>query len=166
MIFELCVLLLAGAIVNVAVAWVCVRWSTVGLRHGREATGFGVTLRFDVSDFEALSRDWLSGWPMRSLWFDGWGRDLSGWIEGDVKWFPIAALWPGFAINTVFYTAVLWVLFAAPGALQRTIRRRRGQCTRCGYDLRGLPSGAGGDRTCPECGNPSPLPRVEIGDPS
>ena len=63
---------------------------------------------------------------------------------------PIRPIWPGFAINTIFYTAILWLLFAAPGFIRRRIRIKRGRCGACGYDLRGQP--ASGDRTCPECG--------------
>jgi hypothetical protein len=43
---------------------------------------------------------------------------------------PIRPLCPGFAINTVFYAVILWVLFAAPFALRRRRRMRRGLCRR------------------------------------
>lgn len=42
---------------------------------------------------------------------------------------PLAPLWPGFAINTIFYAAIswgAWLLFAAPLALRRRLRLRRG----------------------------------------
>ena len=55
-------------------------------------------------------------------------------------------MWPGFAINTVFYAAILWLPFA-PFQLRRYLRRKRGLCIKCGYDLRG--DFAAG---CPECG--------------
>ena len=32
---------------------------------------------------------------------------------------PLLPLWPGFAINTIFYAAILWVLFFVPGKLKR-----------------------------------------------
>src|SRR5262245_60939212 len=35
---------------------------------------------------------------------------------------PDFYIWPGFAINTVFYAAALWVLSAAPGWIRRRIR--------------------------------------------
>jgi hypothetical protein len=71
----------------------------------------------------------------------------------DARVLPLGIIWPGFAINTVFYAAVLWVLFAAPGAVRRFVRRRRGRCTRCGYDLRGHAlAGPSADLRCPECG--------------
>jgi hypothetical protein len=45
---------------------------------------------------------------------------------------PLHPHWPGFAINTVFYAAVLWLLFAAPFALRRWRRIRRGLCPNVG----------------------------------
>ena len=80
----------------------------------------------------------------------------------DAAWrrFPTEFLWPGFAINTVFYAVILWLLFAAPFALRRRRRIKRGLCPKCAYDLRGsrrgphpnpLPEGEG-ETVCPECG--------------
>jgi hypothetical protein len=60
---------------------------------------------------------------------------------------PLRPLWPGFAVNTLFYAAVLWFIFAIPGGVKRLRRRAKGWCIHCGYDLRG----ASHDR-CPECG--------------
>jgi hypothetical protein len=62
---------------------------------------------------------------------------------------PRQPIWPGFAINTVFYAAVLWVLCAAPFVLRRWRRIRRGLCPKCGYDLRNRPNDSA---VCPECG--------------
>jgi hypothetical protein len=87
----------------------------------------------------------LRGFPCLSLWTE---RKSQPWQGTEVALKPI---WPGFAINTVFYAAVLWLLFAAASALRRRRRIRRGLCPKCGYDLRGSPRGA--DATaCPECG--------------
>jgi hypothetical protein len=60
---------------------------------------------------------------------------------------PYGPIWPGFAINTFFYAAILWMLFTVPGALRRRIRIKRGQCAACGYSLRENVS-----ERCPECG--------------
>lgn len=43
----------------------------------------------------------------------------------------------------------LWWSASLPAAIRRRLRRRRGQCLRCGYDLRG------GHDLCPECGSPT-----------
>jgi hypothetical protein len=61
---------------------------------------------------------------------------------------PLFPLWPGFALNTIFYAALAWILWQIPLALRRHRRRRAGRCTRCNYDLKGLPPGS----PCPECG--------------
>ncbi|MHC4786375.1 MAG: hypothetical protein ACYTE6_10465 [Planctomycetota bacterium] len=58
-----------------------------------------------------------------------------------------SALWPGFAFNTVFYAAILWLLIPGPFALRRLVRRRRGLCPACGYDLKHAEH-----ESCPECG--------------
>ena len=55
--------------------------------------------------------------------------------------------WPGFAINTIFYAAMLWLLFAAPFQFRRYRRIKRGLCPACAY-----PVGSSG--VCTECGKP------------
>ena len=54
---------------------------------------------------------------------------------------------PGFAINTIFYAEILWLLTLGPFTARRMIRRKRGRCIKCGYDLRGDFSAG-----CSECG--------------
>ena len=121
---------------------------------------------------EAFFIDFYSfGWPARSLQTETWhnyeirsGRRLvdhpepNVWNEGlrvdwGLKVLPLRPIWPGFAINTIIYAAVLWLVFCAwPGFVRRRVRRGRGQCLHCGYDLRGQPPEAGASRKCPECG--------------
>ena len=60
---------------------------------------------------------------------------------------PLRPIWPGFAINTILYAAMLWLLTLGPFAARRMIRRKRGLCIKCGYDLRGVEH-----EKCPECG--------------
>ena len=60
---------------------------------------------------------------------------------------PLRPIWPGFAVNTVSYALTLWLLLWSVSALRRLIRRRRGLCPACGYDL-----GHAQHDTCPECG--------------
>ena len=68
-------------------------------------------------------------------------------VNDDVpRCIPLQPRWPGFAINTVFYAAILWMPFA-PFVLRRFIRRKRGRCITCGYDLRHVEH-----EVCPECG--------------
>jgi hypothetical protein len=58
---------------------------------------------------------------------------------------PYEPIWPTFAINTLFYALLLWLLFFAPFAARRMIRRRRGQCEKCAYPV-------GTSSVCTECG--------------
>ena len=117
---------------------------------------------FDMAWFSVLE----AGWPCRSL-----RGDFRSPVEGDshyryalmipqafrpahgriVLWdyLPLFPLWPGFAINTLFYAIILWLLVPGPFVLRRLIRIKRGRCPKCGYDLRGQLPGATG---CPECG--------------
>ncbi|MCH8316590.1 MAG: hypothetical protein IIA64_11505 [Planctomycetes bacterium] len=60
---------------------------------------------------------------------------------------PLRPIWPGFAVNTIFYTAILWLITLGPFTARRMIRHKRGHCIKCGYDLRGDFSAG-----CPECG--------------
>jgi hypothetical protein len=184
--FKLLVLLLAGAIINVAVAWggqflnrlapknyeimareECSReWRTFALSSWPQAVQpFGIQYKdavwkfqqIDDSEDSSSARGFLraqAGWPYRSVQAIA-HRDNKRFIHGlgwltisDDILFPYAAMLPGFAINTIFYAAIVWFLFFAPGAIRRRVRRKRGQCAACGYSLRGTPD----VERCPECG--------------
>ncbi len=58
---------------------------------------------------------------------------------------PLVPLWPGFAINTIFYGTLAFAAMAGATALRRRRRFRRGLCVQCAYPC------TGGD-LCPECG--------------
>lgn len=60
---------------------------------------------------------------------------------------PLIPIWRGFFINTIFYTAIVLILWSSSFASRRMIRRKRGLCIKCVYDLRGDISTG-----CPECG--------------
>ena len=114
-----------------------------------------------------------AGWPLRSVMGSKWfpSRMRSGSDQAPTRYiraFPIevevtlsppglnqssvelavptSPIWPGFAINTIFYAAILWLPFA-PFQLRRYVRVKGGRCIKCGYDLRGTEHEA-----CPECG--------------
>ena len=89
-----------------------------------------------------------------------WARGLSvhipGWLEPDdlrrviaaERLLPVTPLWPRFAMNTLFYAVILWVVLSAgPRMTWRSVRRRRGRCPQCGYDLQ-----HDLDLGCSECG--------------
>jgi hypothetical protein len=58
---------------------------------------------------------------------------------------PLSPLWPGFAINTIFYAAILWLVFAFPFVMRRRRRIKRGLCPACAYPV-------GTSPVCTECG--------------
>jgi hypothetical protein len=108
---------------------------------------------------------WMgAGWPCTSLWCEDqpplpnwsmWPTPYSPWENCGRLYLRVLPLRPvafGFAINTLFYAAVLWMLFAGPGAVRRLVRRKRGRCPGCGYDLRGQVTIAAPGSRCPECG--------------
>ena len=123
------------------------------------------------SDHELVSYDeYASGWPAYSLRFFGpfyvipagsgnvsYDSRMTGYFHFTLPYkmvergygsdLPFLPIWPGFAINTVFYAAVLWLLTLGPITARRMIRKKRGHCIKCGYDLRGDFSAG-----CPECG--------------
>ncbi|HVZ93637.1 MAG TPA: hypothetical protein VG797_03920 [Phycisphaerales bacterium] len=62
---------------------------------------------------------------------------------------PLKPCVAGFAVNPTAYAAVVGVVWGLGTVAQRVVRRRRGLCRDCGYDLRGLPVNVA---KCPECG--------------
>jgi hypothetical protein len=61
---------------------------------------------------------------------------------------PLGFIWPGFAINTIFYAALLWMMFAFPFVIRRRRRIKRGLCPACAYPV-------GHSPVCTECGAPN-----------
>ncbi len=117
------------------------------------------------------------GWPARALWMtsqeDGGDvidftkvdcvlcipsrtPDTESWAslglqpegQGFSCWLPIGILPLGFTLNTLFYAAAWFICLFGISSSRRILRARRGLCTRCAYDLKGLPPGS----PCPECG--------------
>ncbi len=226
-------LLLAGAVVNVGVAWWCAAWSPVRLRTETvdpkykdwvqvlrnslmpiwrgslvdgawSYAGIGVSIDFtrrtdpterrSPTEGLALARDttrsahrieYRAGWPMHSLqgvvtWderqtttatigYDILTTDVQtvvdpmvrGWVlatsltptRPDLPFgpqltaghLPYAVAGLGFGFNTLFYAALLWLLFLGPFTLRRHLRARRGLCPACAYPV-------GEASVCSECG--------------
>ena len=96
------------------------------------------------------------GWPMRILWSGGYWYDehlpfsemsMVFWRGQETPRQVIRPLWRGLAVNTAFYAMMVWMLWSSPFVVRRIIRRKRGLCFKCGYDLRGE-----FEQGCPECG--------------
>ena len=193
---KIVVLLIIGAIVNIAVAWGCAAWSEIHVTTVRTDQGFirrawqhnfgddqqfgfdrigrfnrrrGFGVRWDrlhatyrSTGAIAVRSYFQMGWPDYAV--EGW-YELTGLEERAMRWshhpgvsigkgdsrrplvFAWRPIWPGFAINTIFYATILWLLTLGPFTARRMIRRKRGHCIKCGYDLRGTSGGV-----CPECG--------------
>lgn len=119
------------------------------------------------------------GWPVRSLWcardvmYNDRGAIQTAWIHlirihGEPSYssspfihnpfsrrplaVPTGILPRGFAMNTAFYAGAWWVLLIGLARGRAWNRRRRGLCTKCICDLRGLEA----HTPCPECGKPTP----------
>lgn len=116
----------------------------------------------------AIEAEHASGWPMRALWCtlevecdlkDALKKTENADMESGIllepraqsdellhgRRLPLIVLRSGFAANTLFYAATLWLLFAAPSAWRRRRRARRGLCAVCGYPV-------GASEVCTECG--------------
>ncbi|MBX3405157.1 MAG: hypothetical protein KF869_00210 [Phycisphaeraceae bacterium] len=62
---------------------------------------------------------------------------------------PYLPIWLGIFANTVTYFTMFLALSYGRRQLLSTLRRRRGLCPACAYDLRATPAGS----PCPECGS-------------
>ena len=47
----------------------------------------------------------------------------------ELRLLPLRPLWFGFAANTIFYAATLWLVLSAPLAARRLVGARRGHAT-------------------------------------
>ncbi len=166
------IFLLLGAVVNVAVAWGCARWPRYAnwiapdedlqvLPSSRldvdidmlwESRALGVEIRvfvgMDSNQREVHGTHVLSGLPARSMSGEAWDAgqlQKSSNLFVDSGWIPLRPIWPGFAINTIFYAAILWLLIPGSFTLRRFLRLRRGLCPKCAYPM-------GESSVCTECG--------------
>lgn len=88
-----------------------------------------------------------------------WVRDpieRSGWIAFPARitdrfdgsdGMSFRPIWTGLLIDAAFWSCAWPIVLFGPGAIRGRLRRWRGRCPRCAYDLRAAPQGG-----CPECG--------------
>ncbi len=155
------VFLLAGAVVNVGVAWGCAMWSPLRNFSSLSSEGLGVRNRamyfhLDIGVVAGERRE--AGFPLLSLVGYRYAkrsrevaliRPPSPFAVRPSNVLPARPIWPGFAVNTLFYAAVLWPLIPGPFTLRGLIRQRRGLCPKCAYPM-------GESSVCTECGNELP----------
>ncbi len=148
---------------------ICVRYNPVASEmpvsafEGYDQITFGHRFSITVANSGQSNQVYAhvvwAGWPCVSMggvfWFAPNSEDIrSLWV---LPWepkhnqilIPRRPTWPGFAVNTLFYAAIVWLLVLAIFTTGRVIRNKRSLCIKCGYDLRGTSGGGGG---CPECG--------------
>ena len=130
----------------------------LGLSFKRQYTSRSASDPWDYKNVMRIE----TGWPVRSLagahlsdrtdeairsWYTT--AIVNPWVPDNRRIFtfiPYRPIWPGFALNTLLYAAVLWIPFV-PFVLRQVLRRRRRACLQCGYDLNHVPH-----EGCPECG--------------
>jgi hypothetical protein len=199
--------LLAGAFVNIAVAWGCATWSPFepkGIADPAQSpvsppdfVGLGFEITF-VDNRNGMScLDMTSGWPLLTLRQRSWQQfqlvapldeirsriqaltrraenpikpEMRARIRDGIVKLQLKArfhgtlapavrtprrvllttpLWPGFAVNTLFYAPIPWLLICGAFALRRFLRQRRGLCPACAYPM-------GESAVCTECGRELP----------
>ena len=144
-------------------------WVLDSIRLVRHEWPGGLVTNFDYPIVRREVSRVACGWPAHSIQGDeictGRNESLSGaahvpkfvkrWAgESPLIFLPLRPILSGFALNTIFYAAILWLVFAAPGFVRRRIRIKRGQCPACGYPI-------GTNPVCTECGTPvTPLSKV------
>lgn len=116
----------------------------------------------DRAMYQPVGFTHCGGWPCSALWGGVcWDPDRKDWSSRrswafeferantghDIGILPLKPLWPGFVLNSVLYAAILGFSLAAPAAMRRRFRVRRGCCAYCGYPV-------GGSPVCTECGRP------------
>jgi hypothetical protein len=127
-------------------------WAGSPTRLSNSGRGWRVT--YWQSELTVVGRHHF-GWPRPSLgesevW--GWAatrarvRHHALQIGSGDRSLPLRPLWPGFLVDTAFWGGAAFVVWSAPGFVRRGVRRRRGRCVGCGYELKGL-------AVCPECGS-------------
>ena len=124
------VLLPVAGVLNVAVAWGC------ALRHHEQRT-------YELRWGSELDRAW---WYEHAP--DGLPRDRPFHIRV-FRSFGLSGTTFECGINTLFYAALLWLLFDGLLILHRFVRLQRGRCLGCGYPM-------GQSPVCTECGGALP----------
>ncbi len=116
-------------------------------------------------------REFYTGWPLLTLRYREWTRDVrfgpssgvdrstsgSSEVSGSLKPItgagnlPCQPLWRGMLVNSAFLAASVAAVWRSiglvRGAVRSAVRRWRGRCVGCAYDLRGATH-----ERCPECG--------------
>ena len=112
-----------------------------------------------------------AGWPLLCMEGTRWrldGQDVEYSLARLPNWssverhgltrLPLRPNWSALLLNAILLGLPVHIAFASWG-IRRVLRKRRGLCMRCGYDLRGA---VGPDAVCPECGTTRPRSSAAI----
>jgi hypothetical protein len=106
-----------------------------------------------------------TGWPMRALASESWYTETAeeryhnirlGKLGSGRIFLPLRPIWQGLFVNSAIFGVAWSALILVPLVLRRRLRRRRGRCLGCGYDMRESVGSC-----CPECGREILLPKPE-----
>lgn len=120
-------------------------WRAALLRSAPSVADRGGTWAFSAFGFPFRAAARGSGptglWGQASIWWPNARK-------------PIAThpIWPGLLANIAIAFLLWLLLLPIPGFIRRALRRRRGHCPHCDYDLRHDLS-----HRCPECGRPGTI---------
>lgn len=128
------------------VAWAQAGWGASSLEYQYLAPDAGRQAGIPLLTRKSMK----CGWPLRAIKTEDPPHPmdparLHRILHGRV-------IWPGMIGNTLFYGTALLTFLGGPGWVRRAVRRRRGLCWRCGYNIKGL-------ARCPECDAPRPSAR-------
>ncbi|MEN0020766.1 MAG: hypothetical protein AAF747_07780, partial [Planctomycetota bacterium] len=113
-----------------------------------ERSGVDVARRFPFLAMRCAWRRSKEGSPlMVSGGFDISGGYLPDSPEDELRAVPLTPIASGFALNTLVYAAVVWLVVRMRQHWTRYRRLLRGLCPLCRYDINGAVR-----EGCPECG--------------
>lgn len=124
----------------------CVQWefrSGIPVRCLRWTRTFAdVNVYHGVGPLRLVPNSWRDGITIE-------GSDAEMLSGKTMYMLPTSPLWLGVVFNAAFYGAGCYGLAIGITAARCYMRRRRGKCPSCGYELR-----ASSSQVCPECGLP------------
>lgn len=132
-----------GSIGLVQVLHVQAGWPAKSLQGGGVALHAGVAYKWD-SAYDGVALPYSTAGPA-PYWRALSTGDLLSTTMDLRRVLPGRPMWTGFAANSVFWCATLWILLQGLHAILGRWRRARGRCPDCAYPI-------GSSPRCSECG--------------